>query len=130
MTPRPLTLLCASVLTSVRHTLHTVRTKGRPKKPEAEPRTFISRLEERFLSTYEIPRGKFIDLRNLLTSPPYNSVERPIQYGTQFDLACGVNCNVYYSEKRTTLKVHIQNKEADINAANMLEFSISTMESA
>ena len=79
------------------------------------------------MSTYEIPREKFIDLRNLLSSPPYNSVEHPIQYGTQFVLECGVNCNVYFSEKRTTLKVLIQNKEADIEIANMLDFSISTM---
>lgn len=80
------------------------------------------------MSTFQIKKESFIGLRGILLSEPFNSEERAIQYAVQFALKCGIKCNVYHSDKnKEVLSVVVQNKEANIEIANLLEFHISTL---
>jgi len=80
------------------------------------------------MSTYQIKKEQSMELRNIVYSEPFNATERSIQYGVQYDLECGINCNVYHSDKKPDiLKVNIQNKEADTEIAKLLDFHVSNM---
>lgn len=80
------------------------------------------------MSTFQINKEASHALRSLLMSEPFNAKEKKIQYGIQYTLDCGVNCNAYHSDKKpSTLKVNIQNKEANKELADLLDFHISTM---
>ncbi|EDM65063.1 hypothetical protein PE36_08386 [Moritella sp. PE36] len=80
------------------------------------------------MSSYQIKKEQSMDLRNIVYSAPFNATEKAIQYGVQYDLECGINCNVYHSDKKPDiLKVNIQNKEANTEIANLLDFHISNM---
>lgn len=128
MTPRPLALLCASVLTLVTHALDTVRAKGRPKNRRQNRPPQINRRKGGVLSTFQIKKEDSINLRNIVLSDPFKATERAIQYGVQYALNCGIKCNVHYSEKTPEiLKITIQNRETDTGIADLLEFHISTI---
>lgn len=80
------------------------------------------------MSSYQIRKEQSVDLRNIVYSNPFNATEKSIQYGIQYDLKCGINCNVYYSDKKPDiLKVNIQNKVANPEIAKLLDFYISNM---
>lgn len=80
------------------------------------------------MSTFQIKKEDSINLRNIVLSEPFKATERPIQYGVQYSLGCGIKCNVHYSEKNPEiLRVTIQNKEAGAETANLLDFHISTL---
>lgn len=80
------------------------------------------------MTTFQIKKEDSINLRNIVLSAPFNAIERPIQYGVQYSLECGIKCNVHYSERNhDVLKVTIQNKEANAEIANLLDFHISTL---
>lgn len=80
------------------------------------------------MSTYKINKADSIKLRDIITSHPFNSLERSIQYGVQYTLECGIKCNVHYSDKSpNTLSVTLQKEEADEEIAKLLEFHILTI---
>lgn len=80
------------------------------------------------MSTFQIRKSDSINLRNIVLSEPFKATERAIQYGVQYALECGIKCNAHYSEKSPeVLKITIQNKEANIEIANLLDFHISTI---
>ena len=80
------------------------------------------------MSTYQIRTEDSIKLRNIVISEPFRASEEAIQYGVQYSLACGIKCNVHRSDKNPEfLKVTIQNREADANIADLLDFHISTI---
>ncbi|WP_157814768.1 hypothetical protein [Janthinobacterium sp. 64] len=80
------------------------------------------------MSDYLIKKEDSINLRNIVLSSPFIASEKGIQYGVQYTLKCGIRCNVHSSEKTPdTLKVTIQNKEADTEIAKLLDFHISTI---
>lgn len=86
------------------------------------------KIRKKLMSTFQIRKSDSINLRNIVISEPFNATERAIQYGVQYALACGIKCNAHYSEKAPELlKITIQNKEANVEIANLLEFHVSTI---
>ncbi|MFY2056016.1 MULTISPECIES: hypothetical protein [Achromobacter] len=80
------------------------------------------------MSTFQITKENSLKLRSIVLSAPFNATERTIQYGVQYALECGIKCNVHYSDKNPAiLKATIQNKEVNMEIANLLEFHISTI---
>lgn len=80
------------------------------------------------MSDYQIKKENSINLRNIVLSEPFSATEKSIQYGVQYNLSCGIRCNVHHSEKNPEiLKITIQNKEADTEVASLLDFHISTI---
>lgn len=80
------------------------------------------------MSDFQIKKEDSTKLRSLILSAPFKANERVIQFAVQYTLECGIKCNAHYSEKNPEiLKITIQNKEADIEIANLLAFHISTL---
>ncbi|EPC4018149.1 hypothetical protein ACRZOS_002525 [Enterobacter kobei] len=69
-----------------------------------------------------IPIEHEIGLLNLIQSPPYNGLPKPIQSGTQYVLASGVYCNFQYSSKdKEHFRFYVQNPAADQFHAETIE---------
>ncbi|PSV88261.1 hypothetical protein [Photobacterium leiognathi] len=74
-----------------------------------------------------IKKSDFTQVRALLMGSPFEAIERPIAYGVQFKLPCGINCNVHYSDKNTEImKITPQNEQLDLELFQLLEFNLST----
>ena len=80
------------------------------------------------MAVYQIKKEDSHALRSIVMSQPFYAEEKPIQYGIQYTLDCGVKCNIHYSEKNPSiLKAHLQSKESNKEIADLLEFHISTI---
>ncbi|EMD6373779.1 hypothetical protein H8R12_00950 [Morganella morganii] len=69
-----------------------------------------------------IARTNEFTLIAYLKSPPYHAVEKPIDYGVQFELASGVICNFHYKEKTPDeFSFTVQRHSANPEQAKMIE---------